>query len=537
MKVSVLFLALLILLQVIPSLSNSQEYDVLVYGGTSAGIVAAIQVKKMGKSVLIVEPSNHLGGLTTGGLGATDIGNKHVIGGISRDFYRAVYQEYLKAENWAHQQRSEYLTDESEDLTQWTFEPSVAQGIFKQWVADYKLEIVMNERLDLDHGVTMNNKEITSITTQSGRTFSAKMFIDATYEGDLMALSKVSYTFGREANTVYNEDLNGIQTKYAIYHQFPDGVSPYKVENDPQSGILPMVQAEIENDGIGDQRIQAYCFRMCLTNDESNMIPFEKPVDYDESEYELLFRAIKAGYDGPFFIMSKMPNYKTDSNNKGPFSSDYIGMNYQYPEGNYEEREAIIQQHETYQKGLMWTLANHSRVPINIKSKFKKWGLPKDEFTTNNHWPPQLYIRESRRMIGEFVMTEHHCTQDSISAALSIGMGAYTMDSHHMQRYINVNGDVKNEGDVEVGGFSPYPIGYKAIIPKKEECGNLLVPVCLSSSHIAFGSIRMEPVFMILGQSAATAACLAIDANVSVQNIEYQNLRKRLLKDHQVLEF
>ncbi|WP_235298439.1 FAD-dependent oxidoreductase [Portibacter marinus] len=514
-----------------------KEYDVVIYGATSAGITAAIQVKKMGKSVVIIEPTSHLGGLTTGGLGSTDIGNKHVIGGLSREFYHKVFESYQNPDHWPYQKRSDYLLNYSSDTTQWTFEPKVAMKIYQDWLAEFDIKVDYNERLKLDKGLVKNENSILSIVMESGNVYKAKVYIDATYEGDLMAQSGVSYTYGRESNLQYNETLNGVQTKYAIYHQFPDGVSPYVVENDPSSGLMSNMNKQVAQDGTGDQRIQAYCFRMCLTNEPENRVPFTKPDQYNESDYELLFRAIEAGYDGPFFIMSMMPNHKTDSNNKGPFSSDYIGMNFQYPEADYTTRAEIITQHVVYQKGLMWTLANHLRIPGDIRDKFSKWGYAKDEFIENDHWPPQLYVREARRMVSDFVMTEHHCRQDSITAEQSIGMGAYTMDSHHMQRYIDSSGFVKNEGDVEVGGFKPYPISYKAIVPKIEECSNLLVPVCLSASHIAFGSIRMEPVFMILGQSAATAACLAINSNLAVQNVDYTLLKDVLLSDFQILNF
>jgi hypothetical protein len=286
---------------------------------------------------------------------------------------------------------------------------------------------------------------------------------------------------------------------------------------------------------------------MVLTDIEGNMIPVDKPEDYNEMEYELLFRCIEAGksgssfsfseagYEGSFYKFAMMPNRKTDSNNEGPVSTDFIGRNYQYPDGDYKTREQIIQNHINYQKGLVWTLCNHPRVPEEIREEYSRWGLPKDEFADNDHWPPVFYIREARRMIGEMVMTQYHCTQDSFVSRL-VGLGAYTMDSHNVQRYVTDKGFVQNEGDVQVGGFGPYPIGYGAIIPKSEECTNLLVPVCLSASHIAFGSIRMEPVFMILGQSAATAACLSIDSDCTVQELDYTLLRENLVAGNQVLE-
>lgn len=509
---------------------NSQNsYDIIIYGGTSAGISAAVESSRMNKTVLIIEPTMRIGGLTTGGLGATDIGNKIAIGGISREFYERIAQKYASPNAWKWQKREEPVK------TKWTFEPKVAYTVFEDMIREYKIPVLYNERLDLNGGVVKDGDKIQSIIMESGKRFNAKVFIDASYEGDLMALAGISYTLGRESNAEYGETLNGVQTKLAHYHQFPDSVDPYIIKGNSSSGLLPNVNQEPGEEGSGDKKVQAYCFRMCLTNVPENRIPFEKPERYNELEYELLFRALDAGYNGPLFIMSLMPNGKTDSNNKGPFSSDYIGKNYDYPEGDYKTRYEIIKSHEIYQKGLLWTLANHTRVPKKIREEYAKWGLPKDEFINNGHWTPQLYIREARRMLSDFVMTEHHCTQDSITAEQAVGMGAYTMDSHHTQRYITKEGFVKNEGDVEVGGFAPYPISYKALVPKKSECTNLVVPVCLSATHMAFGSIRMEPVFMVLGQSAAVAACMAINDKIPVQDVDYNELKEILLSKGQVL--
>lgn len=518
---------------------GEKVYDVVIYGATSAGIAAAVQVRRMGKTVIVIAQDKHVGGLTTGGLGQTDIGNKFVIGGISREFYENIAQKYKKREAWKWQTREEYQATgqrkETDDKTMWTFEPKVAMEVMMDFIREHEIPVVYGERLDLANGLKIVRGKIEYITSESGKKYFGKVFIDASYEGDLMALSGVSYTVGREAEAKYGETLNGVRVEQARYHQFPDGISPYIVPGDPSSGLLPGVNPGFEPEGTGDNKVQAYCFRMCLTDVPENRIPFEKPDGYDEMEYEMLFRSIEAGFDKRFFIMSPMPNGKTDSNNFGPVSSDFIGRNYQYPDGDYIQREELIKAHEVYQKGLMWTLANHPRIPDPIRERFSKWGLPRDEFTDNAHWTPQLYIREARRMISDFVMTQLHCTQN-LSVTQSIGMGAYTMDSHNVQRYVNAQGHLKNEGDVEVGGFGPYPISYKAIVPKRDQCTNLIVPVCLSATHIAFGSIRMEPVFMVLGQSAATAACLAVNDGIAVQDVNYKKLRTQLLVDKQVLE-
>jgi len=520
--------------------TNDTTFDIVVYGGTSAGVVAAVQAKKMGKTVVLIEPADRLGGLTTGGLGQTDIGNKQVIGGLSREFYKRVAKKYQDPKNWKWQKKEEYkdggqTRTSSQEDAMWTFEPSMALEIYEDMIRENDVKVIYNERLDLDADLKLNEGRIETVKMESGKVFSAKMFIDATYEGDLMALSGVSYAVGRESNDQYGETLNGVQTALGKYHQFPDGVDPYIRTGEPSSGLLPNINPDIQRDGTGDSKIQAYCYRMCLTDAPENRIPFEKPEGYNELEYELLFRAIEAGAKSPYFIPSDMPNRKTDWNNRGPFSTDYIGRNYNYAEGDYETRDKIRASHKTYQLGLMWTLAYHPRIPESIREEISRWGLPKDEYEKYGNWSPQLYVREVRRMISDFVMTENHCKQ-KLPVEKSIGMGAYTMDSHHVQRYVTKEGYVKNEGDVEVGGFGPYPIAYESIVPKKQECTNLFVPVCPSSTHMAFGSIRMEPVFMILGQSAATAACMAIEDKVSVQDVNYNKLKKQLLKDKQILK-
>jgi hypothetical protein len=518
------------------------ERDLIVYGGTSAGIVAGIQAKAMGRSVVVIEPSSREGGLTTGGLGQTDIGNKQVIGGLSREFYRRIARHYHDPAAWKWEQRSDYKdsgqtrTEKGEE-TMWTFEPSAALKVYREWIAETGLELIHNERLDRASGVKKEDGRIISITMESGRVFIGKMFLDATYEGDLMAATGVGYTVGREANAQYGETLNGVQTAMAKHHQFVKGVDPYVVKGDPKSGLLPFIDpAGPGVEGAGDQRVQAYCFRMCLTDHPDNRIPFAKPEGYEERWYELLLRNYEAGETGLPWINSSMPNRKTDTNNRLGFSTDFIGQNYDYPEATYAEREAIVKRHRLYQQGLMWTLAYHPRMPEKIRAQISKWGMSKDEFTEGNGWQEQLYIREARRMVGEFVMTQNHC-QHRLPVDQPVGMGAYTMDSHHVQRHVDEDGHVRNEGDVQVGGFPPYPIHYQSIVPKRGECTNLLVPVCLSATHIAFGSIRMEPVFMVLGQSAATAASLAIDAGVPVQDLDFAALKSRLEADGQILHY
>lgn len=519
------------------------DADVIIYGGTSAAVTAAVQVVKSGKSVLVVSPDKHLGGLSSGGLGFTDTGNKSVIGGLAREFYHRVYNHYQTNEAWKWQKKDEYGNKgqgtpamDGAERTMWIFEPSVAEKVFEDFVKENAIKIYRDEWLDRKKGVAKKGGRITSIKTLSGKTFTGKMFIDATYEGDLMAAAGVSYHVGREANSVYGEQWNGVQPEVFQHgHHFKKNISPYKVEGDPKSGLLPYVSAEpIAEKGSGDRKIQAYCFRMCLSSNPDNRIPFPKPEGYDRANYELLARVYKAGWDETFQKYDPIPNRKTDTNNHGPFSTDFIGMNYEYPEASYEKRREIIRQHELYQKGLMYYLSNDPAVPQNVRDEINKWGLPKDEFKDNGGWPHQIYVREARRMIGQDVMTEGH-TLGTKPVSNSVGMGSYSLDSHNAQRYVKKDGFVQNEGDIGVHPKTPYSISYGSIIPKKEECENLLVPVCVSSSHIAFGSIRMEPVFMILGQSAATAAVQAIDGKIAVQDLSYDQLKTQLLKDKQRL--
>ncbi len=492
------------------------RYDLVIYGGTSAGIVAAVQARRMGLRVIIIEPTSRIGGLSSGGLGDTDFGNKETIGGISLEFYKHVGQKY------------------GQDLAQWKFEPKIALAIFQDWIEEHNIEVLFEERLDQSNGVILTANRIQAIRMESGKEIMGSMFMDAGYEGDLMKAAGVTYTTGREANALYGERYNGIQTGNALKNQLPVGIDPYRIKGDRTSGLLPGVNADAGGqDGEGDHRVQAYCYRMCLTDNPDNRIMIERPTDYDDSEYELMFRAMACG-QSEFFKLVPVPNGKTDSNNNSGMSTDYIGFNYNYPEADYEARKRIAFAHEMYQRGLIWTLQNHPRTPVEVRNFYKEWGLPKDEFLDNGHWTPQLYIRESRRMVSSTVMNENHIVLRT-PVVDSVGMGSYTMDSHNTQRYVSTDGYVVNEGDVQIKLDAPYSISYGSIVPKEEECMNLFVPVCLSTSHIAYGTIRMEPVFMVLGQSAATAAALAIEKDISIQHVDYSALRKRLLEDGQVL--
>jgi hypothetical protein len=525
--------------------ANTYLADIIIYGGTSAAVTAAVEAKGSGKTVIVVSPDRHLGGLSSGGLGFTDTGDKSVIGGLSKEFYQRLYEHYQTPEAWEWQKKEEYgnkgqltVALDGENASMWIFEPHVAEQVFEDFIAENDITVMRDEWLDRSSfGVTKENGKITSIKTLSGKTFEGKMFIDATYEGDLMAAAGVSYHVGREANSVYGENWNGVQTEvYQHGHQFEMDIDPYTVLGDPASGLLPEISDQPPGEyGSGDGKLQAYCFRMCMSNYPDNRKPFPKPENYDPKRYELLRRILDADWRGVFNKYDMIPNRKTDTNNHGPFSSDYIGGNYDYPEANYERRKEIIKAHDDYQKGYLYFLQNDSSVPADVHEKMQNWGLAADEFKDNNNWPHQLYIREARRMIGDFVMTEKDALGKT-DILRPIGMGSYTLDAHNAQRYVKENGYVQNEGDIGVKPERPYSIDYGSILPKESECSNLLVPVCVSSSHIAFGSIRMEPVFMILGQSAAAAASMAIDKGVSPQKLPYEELRANLLKKKQRLE-
>ena len=500
---------------------ETMECDVCVYGGTSAGVIAAYSAAKEGKTVLLVEPGYRLGGLSAGGLGQTDIGNKQAVKGLSLDFYRRVGKHYGMLENWV-------------------FEPKVAEQVFKDYVAEADIPVLYGHRVI---EASKNGTDIVSMKVESvekgvcDKEIKAKVYIDCTYEGDLMAMAGVSYTVGREDSSVYGESWNGAHESY--WHQFPDGVDPYVEKGNPESGLLWGISPEdktIPEPGKGDDMVQAYNFRICVTFDKENQVPFPKPDNYDPSKYELLIRTIEAQPDagiGEYFIISRMPNNKTDINNRGAFSTDMIGMNHNYPEASYEERDKIIKAHKDYTLGLLWFWTHDDRIPEHLQKEITCMGLPKDEYVEYGHWTPQLYIREARRMVGEYVATQADC--ELLTAPEDyVGWAAYGMDSHNCQRVVvERNGVkmVKNEGDVEIGVKAPYPISYRSITPKRQECTNLLVPVCVSASHIAFGSIRMEPVFMLLGQSAAKAASLAIDGGVKVQEVDVKEIQRMYVEN------
>ncbi|MDB6027680.1 MAG: xly [Verrucomicrobiales bacterium] len=520
MKKAFPLLLSLLCLQLTTTAAEKIEADICVYGGTAAGVVASVQAARMGKSVVLLEFGRHLGGMTSGGLSQTDIGNKAAIGGISLEFYQRMGKHYGTNEAWK-------------------LEPSVAESVLRDFIREEKIPVHFDQHLA---SVKKKDGRITEIKMENGNVVRAKEFIDATYEGDLMAKAKVSYHVGREANSVYNETINGIREQ-TPKHQFLVAVDPYKTPGDPKSGLLTYIQKdELGKPGDGDHTVQAYNFRMCITQNKTNQIPITPPSDYDASRFELLARYLEARIAAgqtpkltEIMHIQPMPNGKTDINNNGGFSTDFIGANYDYPDADYKQRAKIWKAHENYTRSFFHFLATSPRVPESMRKDMQSWGLCKNEFTDTGGWPHQLYVREARRMISDYVMNENDCRAKRV-AEDSIGLAAYNMDSHNCRRLVRF-GHAENEGDVQVAPNKPYAISYRSLVPKQSQCENLFVPVCLSSSHAAYGSIRMEPVFMLLGQSAATAAAHAIDENVPAQKIDYPKLRARLLADKQVLEW
>ncbi len=548
--------------------AGSRVYDIVVYGGTSAGVIAACKAARLGLSVILVSKDIHLGGMSSSGLSLTDINDDSTIGGMAKEYYLRGLIYYFKK----FKSDNRYDKKEKKELARIkkykTIEPHVSEIIFNEMIKEENVPVLAGKGLDLNNGVDVQNKSIHSIRTESGDIIRGKIFIDASYEGDLMAKAGVSYTVGREGNSVYNERYNGIQYRNSFSsQQLPLGIDPYIDKNNPELGYINGIKELSGEEGAGDKAIQAYCFRMCLTDNISNMVDYkdensdgirdyvEPPENYNKDDYELLFRYIEAEKNGrlseskfnkghnTFFCLDRLPNDKIDANNCGPVSTDYIGYNYSYPEADYKLRESIMKKHEDYQRGFLWTLqfSDDPRIPDYIKNFYRKFGLAKDEFADNNNWPYLLYVREARRMVSDYVMTEHNYNGTKV-AEDSIGLASYPMDSHNVQRYVytyRYTKHIQNEGCIFVNNskITSWPISYRAIIPKRGECKNLIVPVAMSASHTAYGSIRMEPTFMIMAESAVEAAKIAIrDNSCVVQDVSYQKLKEQLLLCGQILE-
>ena len=542
MKKKITILTLLFCSLVTGLFASSPRYDICIYGESASGVIAAIQGARMGKKVVLVSKNNHVGGLATSGLTATDMNRNDLIGGITKEFYNKIYNYYLQPEVWRNQDRESFMIStlkrtyrgkNDERQIQWVYESSVAERIMLDMLKTAGVEILFNHRLDLNKNVQKEENIIKSIQLENGKSIEAKMFIDASYEGDLLARTGISYTVGRESNLQYGETYNGIRINYDQGKDLTK-ISPYIKEGNAKSGTLPYVTAqEWGKQGDADKRVQAYCYRMTLTNDPDNRISIQKPKNYNPLWYEIYVRMLKLEPETKLqqiITLTPMPNKKTDTNHL-----DFFGASYNYAEADYKTRQEIEQLHKDYALGMLWFLGHDKRVPEHIRKEMLDWGLPKDEFADTHNFPYQIYVREARRMIGTFVMTEKNVRKtDRTLADHSVGLGSYALDCHYVSRVIDQEGKLRNEGTI-FAPTTPYPISYYSLTPKEEECANLLATVCLSSSHVAYSIIRMEPVYMILGQSAATAAAMAIDSDLPVQKISYDVLKYKLLQDGQLL--
>jgi len=504
---------------------GQQAFDLVVYGGTAAGVMTAVAGARGGLNTVLLEPRANVGGMATGGLSRTDVGKREVIGGLALEFYYRVGMRY---------QMFRHLNPVS-----WFYEPHVGESVMKEMLNEAGVKVLYHRRLREKDGVRKQGTRVTEIVMENGEVYAGKIFADCSYEGDLMAQAKVTYTWGRESMAQYGESLAGIRER-TPYHQFQVDIPA----RDEDGRLLPEISAEPRGEpGAADRRVQAYNFRVIATNNPVNRIPWPKPRNYDPRRYELLARLLaamekKLGRPQVFnelTLIANIPNQKADFNNQDAFSTDYIGKNYDYPDGSYRRREEIWQDHIDYVQGFYYFLANDPRVPRSLQMEVREWGLCKDEFEDTGHWPHQLYIREGRRMVGEYVMVQKDLQTDRLKPDV-IGMGSYNSDSHNVQRFVNAAGFVENEGDMQVP-VQPYQIPYRVMLPKRTEATNLLVPVCFSASHVAYSSLRMEPQYMIIGHAAGVAAGLAIRANKPVQEIDVPELQKILKSQAAVFEY
>jgi hypothetical protein len=499
-------------------------WDLAVYGGTAGGVMTAVAAARHGLKTLLLEPRRHIGGMTTGGLSRTDVGKREVIGGLALEFY------YRLGERYEMRRFNQALA--------WFYEPRIGEEVLREMLDEAGVTILFDHALRERDGVRRNGSAIEEIVTENGSRFAARIFADASYEGDLMAQAKVSYTWGREASSQYGESLAGIRER-TPYHQFQVDISP----KDGGKLLPEIVQEPRGRPGDVDRRVQAYNFRVIATNVYSKLVPWPKPRNYDPYRFELLARLLKSmeeklGRPQIFHevtLVAYIPNGKADLNNNGAFSSDYIGKNYDYPEGSYALRAQIWKDHADYQQGMYYCLANDPRVPRSLQDEVRSWGLCRDEYTDTEHWPHQLYVREARRMVGEVVVTQKDLQTDRTKTG-AIGMGSYNSDSHNVRRFVNEQGFAENEGDMQVP-VQPYQIPYQVMLPRSGEAGNLLVPVCFSASHVAYSSLRMEPQYMIIGHAAGVAASLALRDKVRPHDIDVKQLQEILLKEAAVFEY
>ncbi len=523
MRTHFLFCALLSATAISAAAQTSS--DLVVYGGTAGGVITAVSAAREGLKVVLLEPGRHLGGMATGGLSRTDFGKKEVIGGYAEEFYFRVGAKYDMARY-------------AQGLA-WYYEPHIGEQVFADMLKEAKVEVLFNHRLREGAGVTKQGQQVVSINTDDGTTYKSKIFADCSYEGDLMAQAKITYTWGRESSAQYGESLAGVRDR-TPFHQFLAPISA----KDSSGKVLPEVSTEPKGPtGSADKKVQSYNFRMILTDVPANRIPFPKPPNYDPKRYELLSRLLAANTKklgrSPMLrevsLIARIPNGKADFNNNGPFSTDYIGKSWEYPNADYARRKQIWEDHINYTKGFFYFLTHDPSVNKELRDETNKWGLSKDEYQDTKGWPHQLYIREARRMVSDFVMSQKD-VQTDLTKPDPIGMGSYNSDSHNVQRIIDADGNVQNEGDMQVA-VKPYQIPYRVLIPKRGEATNVLVPVCFSASHVAYSSGRMEPQYMIIGQAAGVAAAMSIQANQAVQDVDTKQLTQKLREQGAVMEY
>ncbi len=507
------------------SFSATENFDVVVYGGTAGGVIAAVSAAREGLKTALLEPGTHIGGMVSGGLGLTDFGKKEVIGGYAFEFYQRVGRHY-------GMQR--YGNDAA-----WYPEPHVAEAILREMLQQAGVAVFENHRLREHDGVRKRGNHVEEIRLENGASFTARIFIDSSYEGDLMAQAGVTYTWGRESSAQYGETLAGVRARTPM-HQFLVNVPA----RDSNGQLWPEISTRIPPaPGTADKAVQAYNYRMCFSEVPENRVAFTPPEGYDPRRYALFARLLAARVQAEGRVpeldsvikVNRIPNGKADINNNGAFSTDYIGGSWDYPQAGYARRAQIWREHKDYIQGFFYFLANDPQVPEGLRQEANRWGLCRDEFTDTGHWPHQLYIRESRRMTGEYVLVQKDL-QTELTKPDPVGMGSYNSDSHNVERIVDARGLVRNEGDMQVP-VKPYQLPYRIMLPQRAEAENLLVPVAFSASHVAYSSARMEPQYMILGQAAGVAAALAISGHTPVQQIPVARLVARLRRQGAVLEY
>lgn len=489
--------------------------DVVVYGGTASGVITAYTAAKEGLNVVLIERTGHVGGLTTSGIGNVDIGWATTVGGYTADFLRTVGAHY----GTPHRMQIH-------------LECKVAEQIMNQMLADTGVRTVFHTRLKEKGGVEVKDGRIVSVTMEDGTVYSAPMFVDCSYEGDLMAQAGVSYLTGRESKDEFGESSAGV-CEYRHFRNYTPEELP-AVRKIAAKYPLDIKFEEKVAVGTADSKSQAYVYRLTVTDDPDNRVPFYKPEGYDPDRYfNVLYRINRRGARrfGQILTLYPLPNKKYDLNHM-----DLINGAWDYPEGSYALREAIDLYHRRYQEGYLYFLANDPQVPEELRKDVQRYGYAKDEYVDNGNWPYQLYIREGRRMRGEYIMRQQDAWENPTKED-AVAIGSYFLDCHFVSSVVTKHGFHMEEGAFEYTPYRPYEIAYRSITPKKNECVNLLVPVCMSATHVICASLRMEPIYMMLGQVAGDAAAMAIKGGIPVQDIDVKALQKTLRAQKQIIHF